>query len=370
MSAAMTCQPIQPDGLPYPIWVGDGALDALGSRVSNAVGPARVVVVTDDHVGPLYGERVLRSLVDAGAEPELISVPAGDASKSLAQAGRLYDRLAARHHGRDEPIVALGGGVVGDLAGFVAATWHRGVPWIQCPTTLEAAIDASIGGKTAVNHPAGKNLIGAFHRPILVCIDVGCLRTLSARDYTAALAESVKHAVIRDPAFLDWHEANGEAIVARDPAVLEELIARNCRNKAEVVIADERETESEGVGRAALNFGHTIGHAIEAQFEYELRHGEAVALGIVAALDVAVAHVGLAEADRARVESLLVTLGLPVRAPRPIDAADAINRLSADKKVRGRRIRFVLPTRIGHVTWLEEPPKATLQRSIDRIQPA
>lgn len=366
----MTLRAIQPEGLPYPIRIGSGALESLGREVRNCAAVERAVLVTDDNVGPLHAGSALKSLEQVGLDILTVTVPAGEASKSAAQAQVIYDRLAERRHARDEAIIALGGGVVGDLAGFVAATWHRGVPFVQCPTSLEAAIDASIGGKTAINHPAGKNLIGAFHRPILVCIDVNCLATLPDRDHIAALAESVKHAMVRDAGFLDWHEANADAIIARDPDILVELIARNCRIKAEVVVEDERETATRTVGRAALNFGHTIGHAVEAAFEYELRHGEAVALGMKAAMDLAVRRTGMAEADRLRCERLLACLGLPERLPRRIDAAEIIDRLTTDKKVRGGSVRFVVPTGIGTVTWLEDPDRRDLEAAVERIQPA
>jgi 3-dehydroquinate synthase len=257
--------------------------------------------------------------------------------------------------------------MVGDLVGFVAATWLRGVPIVQCPTTMEADVDASVGGKTAVNHPAGKNLIGCFHQPLLVCIDIGCLATLSERDFTAGLAESVKHAVILDRLFFEWHEARCGEIRARRPEVIRELIERNCRNKAAIVVADERETDQQGVGRAALNFGHTIGHVLESQWNYALRHGEAVALGMVAAMELAVASVGFAEEERQRVESLLKAIGLPTRAPLPVDIPDAIRRLGTDKKVRNQTVRFVVPTAIGSARWLDGPGGSDIDRAMRRL---
>lgn len=354
-------------GRAYPIDIGAGALSRLGGRLRERCDAGRATVITDANVGSLYADKVAGALASSGIEHDVLTVPPGDASKSLAQAALLYDELARRRQDRREPIIALGGGMVGDLAGFVAGTWLRGVPFVQCPTTLVADVDASVGGKTAVNHPAGKNMVGVFHQPIMVCIDVDCLQTLSRRDYIAGLAESVKHAVIRDAALFDWHEAHHADIHAGAPNVVRELIRRNCENKAAVVIADERETAERGVGRAALNFGHTIGHALEVQSEYGLRHGEAVSLGMVAAMDLAVRHCGFTEADRARVESLLGRLGLPVRAPRPIDMADILNRLGADKKVRDRTVRFVLPVRIGEVEWRDAPVAEDVERAIRRL---
>lgn len=369
MNMPASAQVIRVPGLEYDIVVGRRTLENLPRRLRDVVRASRAVIVTDERVGPQYGRPLAQRLGQAGLDTALLSVPCGDTSKSLARAGELYDALAERNHGRDEPILAVGGGVVGDLAGFVAATWHRGVPWIQCPTTLEADIDASIGGKTAVNHPCGKNLIGAFHQPVLVCIDVDCLQTLDDRDFTAALAESIKHAIVCDSEFLVWHEQNAPAIVQRDPAIVEELIARNCRIKAEIVATDVRETALQSVGRAALNLGHTIGHAVEAHFEYRLRHGEAVALGIVAALDLAVRHAAFPEADRQRCERLMASLALVCRAPQRFDPPRIIELIAADKKVRGGVPHFVVPSEIGSVRWLENPPPADIERALDRIQP-
>lgn len=354
-------------GRAYAIDIGHGALGALGAGLRERCEASRATIITDANVGPLYAEKAAASLTDAGIEPTVLTVPAGDATKSLSIAGRLYDDLARVRHGRWEPIVALGGGMVGDLAGFVAATWQRGVPLVQCPTTVEADVDASVGGKTALNHASGKNAIGAFHQPIFVCIDTACLATLSARDYRAGLAESVKHGIIRDAAFFDWQAGHGAEILAAEPATVQELIRRNCENKAAVVVADERETAAEGVGRAALNFGHTIGHALEAQSAYGLRHGEAVSLGMVAAMDLAVALCGFPEEDRSRGEALLAGLELPVRAPGGIDVSDILSRLGSDKKVRHRKVRFVLPTRIGEVRWCDSPSTEDIEGAIRRL---
>lgn len=351
----------------YDIDIGPGLLATVGGRVFETIGPSRATVVTDTNVGPLYLDRLLDTLSDTGIDGAAITVPAGEESKSVDGLIAIYDQLAERRHSRDEPIIALGGGVVGDLAGFAAATWLRGVPFVQCPTTLEADIDASVGGKTAINHPAGKNLVGAFHQPRLVLIDTDCLKTLAPRDFAAGLAESVKHAVIRDVPFLEWHEANATKIRSLNPESLTELVRRNCRIKADVVEGDEREERSEAVGRAALNFGHTIGHAIEAQAGYSLRHGEAVSLGMVAALDLSVRCRGLPDADRARVEGLLAALGLPVNSPVPLDVPDLLTRLGTDKKVRAARVRFVVTPRLGAVDWLVDPPLSDLEAAIARV---
>jgi 3-dehydroquinate synthase len=286
----------------------------------------------------------------------------------LRQLGAVYDDLAAGGHERGEPIIALGGGVVGDLAGLAAATWLRGVPLVQCPTTLEADIDASIGGKTAINHAGGKNLIGAFHQPAMVCIDPQCLDTLPRRDFVAGLAESVKHAVIADADFLAWHEEHADAILDRKPAILTELILRNCRIKAAVVVEDERESGVGGVGRAALNFGHTAGHALESLSEFDHRHGEAVALGMVVALDLAVGLAGFPGSSRDRIESLLQRLGLPTRLARLPPTHEVAALMQRDKKSRRRTVRFVLPERIGSVRWCDAAPASAVEAALRRLQ--
>lgn len=354
-------------GRAYSIEIGSGTTGHLGLRLLKMTEAKRATIVTDENVASLHSKDLVASLEAAGFAVGVVTVAAGEASKSLEQAGLIYDELARLPHGRQDPVIALGGGMVGDLAGFVAATWMRGVPFVQCPTTLEADIDASVGGKTAVNHSSGKNMIGVFHQPSLVWIDVDCLRTLSDRDYRAGLAESVKHAVIRDAAFLEWHEENTRAIVERETATVQELIRRNCEIKAAVVVEDEREAATQGVGRAVLNFGHTVGHAIEAACEYDLRHGEAVALGMVAALDLAVRHLGFSDHDRQRTESLLSALGLPVRTSRPLDVVDLLSRMKSDKKTKHQAIRFVLPRRIGDVAWYDAPSEESLKEAIERV---
>ncbi len=351
----------------YPIIIGPRLLHELGFLLRERFACRRLTLVTDGNVGPLYAATAVESAEAAGFAVEVLTVPPGDATKCISQAENLWEALARQRHGRSEPVVALGGGVVGDLAGFVAATWLRGVPFVQCPTTTEADIDASVGGKTAVNHASGKNLIGAFHQPVFVCVDTSCLATLSPRDFRAGLAESVKHAVIRDPGFLDWHEHHAQALLRQEADPLQELIRRNCVNKAAVVVADERETAESADGRAALNFGHTFGHAIEAQSGYALRHGEAVALGMVAELDLAMRYAGLASSDRERVETVLRDLELPIQSPVPLCTPDLLARLELDKKVRNQQVRFVLPSRLGAMRWVTAPPAAELAQSLRRI---
>lgn len=357
-------------GRAYSVQIGQSLLSSLGALLQTRCRATKATIITDNGVGPLYLDKACEGLRAASIEPRTITIPAGESSKSLAQLSAVYDQLAAHHHGRDEPIIALGGGVVGDLAGLAAATWLRGVAFVQCPTTLEADIDASIGGKSAVNHPAGKNLIGAFHQPLLVCVDIDCLASLPPRDLTAGLAESVKHAVILDTELFDWHCNVARKILDRDPRTLCELIRRNCALKAAIVVADERELEGAGIGRAVLNFGHTIGHALEALSGFDFRHGEAVALGMVAEMELAVRKCNLDDSVRIRVESLLKNLGLRVRLDRPPDLSDLLARLEMDKKARRGSVRFIVPRSLGQAQWIENVGEADIGQAIERMSSA
>lgn len=351
----------------YPIHIGCGILSTVGSLIAARMKSRRAIVVTDANVGPLYATRLLDSLRSVGMVADVITVPSGEGSKSLGQAAGIYDFLAKHKHERSEPLIALGGGMIGDLTGFVAATWMRGVPFVQCPTSLEADIDASVGGKTAVNHESGKNLIGAFHQPSMVCIDVVCLATLNVRDYRAALAESVKHGIISGSAFLEWQENHANEILALEEPNVLELVRRNCEVKAAIVAADERENDAAKVGRAALNLGHTVGHAIESQVGYALRHGEAVALGLVVAMDLAVKRLGFPEPDRLRCEQLLSKFGLAIRSAIPLSKSDLLDRIKMDKKVQGGVVRLVLPQSLGEIEWAKSISEEDLHESLQRI---
>ena len=354
----------------YDVFIAEGILADLPARFPVLNEHRRWTVVSDRTVWELHARAAVQAWRWGGRDVGEILIEPGEASKSLAVAGKIYDRLADRRHERGEPIVAVGGGVVTDLAGFVAATWQRGVPWVACPTTLEGAIDAAIGGKTAVNHASGKNLIGAFHQPSGVCVDIATLTTLPRRDYVAALAESVKHAVALRPAMLDWHVDRLEAISGRDPATLQDLIALNVEIKAAVVTADAREMATRGVGRAVLNLGHTIGHALEVEPSLDLRHGEAVALGLAAELALATETTGFPESERAKVVALLASLGLPTRLTTAVEVEPVIDRMRRDKKVRESTIRLVLPRALGAVEWTEIRDTACLVRALATIAPA
>ena len=325
----------------YPIAIGRGLLGG-GFDLVPFVHGDDCLVVTNDTVAPLYLDKLAPNL--AGRNVNSISLPDGEAHKTVATMQTILDRLVETGAGRDTTVVALGGGVVGDIAGFAAACYMRGVNFIQVPTTLLAQVDSSVGGKTGVNHERGKNLIGAFHQPQVVLIDTDTLGTLPDRELSAGLAEVIKYGAICDAGFFAWLEDNMEGLLQRDAEALAHAIRRSCEIKAEVVAEDERE----GGRRAILNFGHTFGHAIERCQGYgEWLHGEAVAAGMVMAARLS----GLDAADVERLRDLVLAANLPVDPP-PIAAADWMAAMGMDKKVQGKQLRFVLLNGIGacHVT--------------------
>jgi 3-dehydroquinate synthase len=324
----------------YRIRIGTGLLDDA-SEWRDSLRGRHALVVTDAHVAPLYLDRLRGGL--APHKHDALVLPAGESSKTLANTERIFDALAALGANRDGAIIALGGGVIGDLAGFAAACWMRGIDLVQMPTTLLAMVDSSVGGKTGVNVDAGKNLVGAFHQPRAVIADTGTLATLPPREYAAGLAEVVKYGAIGDASFFAWLESSADALLANEPDALAEAIAFSCAYKAGVVARDERETGE----RALLNFGHTFGHALEAERGYgELLHGEAVAIGMVAAATLS-ARLGLARAEDAdRLVRLLARFGLPTTLP-PTSADALLARMRLDKKNVGGRIRLILWRGIG-----------------------
>jgi 3-dehydroquinate synthase len=327
----------------YPIHIGAGALDGADLYRPHLRG-GRVAVITNPVVAKLYLERVTAALARAGAEPPVVVlVEDGEQAKSWASLEQVFDSLLGARLGRDSVVVALGGGVVGDLAGFAAATYQRGVPFIQVPTTLLAQVDSSVGGKTAINHPRGKNMIGAFHQPAAVIADVGALATLPERELRAGIAEVIKHGFALDAQLVAWLEANIGSLLAREPGALTHVVRRSCELKAAVVAEDERESGR----RALLNFGHTFGHAIEAGAGYGAwLHGEAVAAGMVMAAELSVRAGLLAQADAARVRALLARAALPVRGP-AMAPERYLELMALDKKAARGRTRFVLLERIG-----------------------
>ncbi len=341
----------------YPILVGPGLLGSA-TVLDEAVRARDVLVVTNDTVGPLYLERLSRGL--AGRRVEHVVLPDGERYKTLDTLGRVFDALIDHRMNRDACIVALGGGVVGDMAGFAAACYQRGVDYVQVPTTLLAQVDSSVGGKTGVNHPGGKNLIGAFHQPRAVVSDTDTLATLPSRELRAGLAEVIKAALVADRGFLDWIEANLEALLALEPGAVAHAIRRSCEIKAAIVAEDEREHGR----RALLNLGHTFGHAIETAAGYgEWLHGEAVAAGLVMAADLSRRLGWIDAADVARVTSLLARAGLPVAAP-PIGAGRALALMGLDKKVLAGRIRLVLLRRLGEGVVSGDYPSEALEATL------
>lgn len=334
----------------YPIHIGRGVLRHLD------VGTRRALIVTNDTIAPLHLDAVTRRLPAAG----VCVLPDGEQHKTPATALSIIDTLAGDGFHRDSIIVALGGGVIGDLAGFAAAVYHRGIDFIQLPTTLLAMVDSSVGGKTGVNHPAGKNLIGAFHQPLAVLADLDWLATLPDREYAAGLAEVVKYALIGDADFLDWLEARREALAQRDPEVLTEVVRRCCEAKADIVAADERESGQ----RALLNLGHTFGHAIENASGYGVvLHGEAVAMGMVMAADLSHRLGWLTADDVQRVRALLAGLNLPVSPP-ALGTARYRTLMGRDKKVLAGRLRLILLRQLGQAVIVDDIPDALLDATL------
>jgi len=341
----------------YRIIVESGAVATVGARLRELGVGSRAALVSDAAIGSLYGKTVVRSLEGAGFSVALVEVPEGEAAKTLAVAGQCWNELLALGLDRTSTVLALGGGAVGDVAGFVAATYMRGVNFVQVPTTVLAQVDASIGGKTAIDHPNAKNLIGAFHQPRLVLVDPAVVRSLPEREYRSGVAEIVKHGIVLDADYFAEVERDAAALCARDLPVVERIIGGSCRLKASVVERDERESEL----RHVLNYGHTIGHALEAATGYaRFAHGEAVALGIVAEARLA-RRLGLASDDTvARQERLLLAVGLPVTAE-AIDTDAVVAAIGRDKKARDGRVPFVLAPRIGAFRLVFDVPAADIR---------
>lgn len=327
----------------YPITIAAGLFNDPASFWPLRAGD-QVMLVTNETLAPLYLTHVRQVLEQAGVKVDQVILPDGEQYKSLAVMDTVFTALLEKPHGRDTTLIALGGGVVGDLTGFAAASYQRGVRFIQVPTTLLSQVDSSVGGKTAVNHPLGKNMIGAFYQPAAVVIDLDCLKTLPARELASGLAEVIKYGIILDGDFFDWLEKNLDALLALDGEAMAYCIRRCCEIKAEVVAADERES---GL-RALLNLGHTFGHAIEAEMGYgNWLHGEAVAAGMVMAARTAQRLGNFSEADTQRVIALLTRAGLPVTGPEAMAPEAYLPHMMRDKKVLAGELRLVLPLAIG-----------------------
>lgn len=335
----------------YPIYLGRGLLARAGKILQEAGCGEKVGVVTNPTVAGLYLKPVQEALVRSGFRPTSILVPDGEEHKNLKSLTAVYDQLIRGRFERSSSVLALGGGVIGDLAGFAAATFLRGIPYIQIPTTLLAQVDSSVGGKTGVNHREGKNLIGAFYQPKAVLIDVEVLHTLPRRELLAGLAEVIKYGIIEEAALFALLEEKLEKIVSLDRELLEEAVAASCSIKARVVEKDEREEDY----RSVLNFGHTIGHALESLTGYEkFLHGEAVAIGMAQAAAISVRQGCCDEESLRRIQRLITRTGLPAAVPPSIKAAQLVGKMEVDKKSAGGKIKFVLCAGIGRTRfdWL------------------
>nr|WP_283249565.1 3-dehydroquinate synthase [Hydrogenophilus thiooxidans] len=343
----------------YPIWIDEGIL-SHGELMLPYLPQPKGVIVTNTTVAPLYLAGLRAALERHGVAVSAVVLPDGERYKNWETLQTIFDALVDARAERETAVIALGGGVIGDMAGFAAACWQRGAPFLQVPTTLLAQVDSSVGGKTAINHPRGKNLIGAFYQPRAVLIDTATLRTLPARELRAGLAEVIKYGLIRDAAFFEWLEHRIESLLALDAESIAIAVERSCRNKAEVVAADETER---GV-RATLNLGHTFGHAIETATGYtQWLHGEAVAAGMMIAAEVSLRLGWLTENDCARIEGLLIRAGLPVRGP-ALDTDQVWQLMTGDKKVVGGKIRFVLLKGIGEAVVTADVPKTVVDAAL------
>jgi 3-dehydroquinate synthase len=342
----------------YPIYIGEGILldaELLRSHIRGG----QVFIVSNETVGPLYRQRVV-DLLD-GFQVDTLDLPDGEAHKNLDVLNRIFTRLIEKKHSRNTTLIAIGGGVVGDTAGFAAACYQRGVRLIQIPTSLLSQVDASVGGKTAVNHPLGKNMIGAFYQPECVIIDIDTLGTLPRREFVSGLAEVIKHGVIRDRGLFEWLEVNLESVLSLQVDSLTHIVRRNCEIKAEVVSADEKE---QGI-RTLLNYGHTFGHAVETAMGYGTwLHGEAVAAGMVMAADLS-ARVGrLAQQECSRLKDLVGRSGLPVSPPPEIPPKRYRELMQVDKKATDGEVRFVLPEEIGRAILVESVDQELLSETL------
>jgi 3-dehydroquinate synthase len=345
----------------YRALIGEHLLHEIGERCRSIGFSGRCAVISDMNVAALSADRVKQSVIEAGFQPTLITIPAGEKSKTLEQAGAICDQMIAAGLDRQSFVIALGGGVIGDISGFVAAIYHRGIPHVQIPTTLLAMVDSSIGGKTGVNTAAGKNLIGAVHNPSLVIDDVDVLKTLPRREFNQGFAEIIKHAIIADTEMFgtlqSWNASDGLA--------LQSLIRRNIEIKSTIVAKDERDRTGE---RAILNFAHTVGHGIERAGDYqEFLHGEAVSLGIVAACAISIKRAGLPRDQRDEIVDLLRRFDLPTQLPRNFPREKIFEALPYDKKFESGNIRFVVTPRIGSAHLSSDVTLDDIREAIDEL---
>jgi len=355
--------PVRLDRASYDIKIRRGLLSDVGKILATLSRAKKAAIVTDSNVGPRYAQTVAQTLRSAGFEPAVATIPAGEDHKTLADLEPVFTALLSHKIDRNVPVLALGGGVIGDMAGFVAASTLRGIPFVQIPTSLLAMVDASVGGKTGVNHALGKNLIGAFHQPIAVLIDPEVLQTLPDSEIEGGLAECIKHDIIRDAEGFDRLEKNIGRAISRDIDYLGELVAHNVAIKARVVEADPFEKGE----RAHLNFGHTFGHAIETVSHYSYSHGQCVALGMAAACRLAVDLGMIDETARRRVVSIIQAAKLPISGLK-LPTRDVVDAMALDKKVASGKIRFILPDRIGHVVIRDDIPVELAAKAVESLR--
>lgn len=354
-------------GYRYRALVGSGLINQLGKQARKVLPPKTCTIISDHKVAPLFAKGVRETLISVGFEPTLITVPAGEKSKTLKQAGAICDQMIAAGLDRRSFVIGLGGGVVGDISGFVAAIYHRGIPHVQVPTTLLAMVDSSIGGKTAVNTADGKNLIGAVHQPSLVIDDVDVLKTLPRREFNQGFGEVIKHAIIADAKMFKMLKVGRASGLRRasETLALQRLIKRNIKIKAAVVARDERDRTGE---RAILNFGHTVGHAIERAGNYrKFLHGEALSLGIVAACAISIKRAGLPPRQRDAVIDLLQRFELPTCLPKNFPRNKIISAVKFDKKFESGKIRFVVTPKIGAAHLSREVTMEDIRVAIDQL---
>ncbi|MBM9519558.1 3-dehydroquinate synthase [Desulforhopalus vacuolatus] len=342
----------------YPILIDQGGLSRVGADLAQRKIAKRYAIISDDNVASLYGAQLIASLKAAGLECELFTFVAGEERKTLFTLGELASSMARAGFDRKDAIIGFGGGVPGDIAGYLAASWMRGIPFVQIPTTLLSQVDSSVGGKTGVDLPEGKNLMGAFYQPKAVYIDCDVLVTLPRKELLGGLAEVIKYGVIRDESFFSWLKENREAILTLQPAVVEKMVARCCEIKADVVARDEKE----GGLRKILNYGHTIGHAVEGASHFTLIHGLAVSIGMVAAARLAVLKGMLTEKQCAAIIELLKEYGMPVEVPVELCRPTIRKYLLSDKKAEAGRVFFILPTAVGDTEITDQVTDAQIDK--------
>lgn len=349
----------------YPIYITWENISRFGRLYQHHCAGQKAIIITDENVAPLYADSFSETLSQIGVRNDRIVVDAGEATKCLKVVEKIYDALFDLAVERSDAIIALGGGVVGDLAGFVAATFKRGVKFVQAPTTLLAMVDSSIGGKTGVNHARGKNMIGSFYQPQLVFADTSVLKTLPRREWGCGLAETVKHAVIRDQEFFNHMENHTEAILDLKEDLMIDLVMRNCQIKASVVAADEKESGLRGI----LNFGHTIGHTFETVLkDKDYHHGEAVSLGMVAAARLAVQRKLISDEQARRITGLLQKFDLPTKVNYDLPVDRLYEAMRQDKKVKSGKIKFVLPTTLGDCTFVDDLSDDEIKTAIKELK--